>query len=144
MKTIILKGAVLKNMAQYPDGVYDQDIKVDVTEASDGYHTFDELYEHRITIFIAMCRLAETMQRMFNMPENIPKRFDIWRSKVNGDGSVWNGWFVMGINKNAGEQITYHLPMNKWDETDFAQTLEKGPDFDGHTSSDILERIKLL
>ena len=25
-------------------------------EASDGYHTFEELYDHRITLFIALCK----------------------------------------------------------------------------------------
>lgn len=24
-------------------------------EVSDGYHTFDELYEHRVALFIALC-----------------------------------------------------------------------------------------
>ncbi len=30
----------------------------------------------------------------------------------------------MGIGKEKGEQITYHLPLSKWDETNFAETLE--------------------
>ena len=71
-------------------------------------------------------------------------QFPVWRSKNHSDGEPAFGgtWFVLGINKEKGKQITYHLPMSKWDETDFAETLEKAPEFDGHTSQDVLERLK--
>jgi hypothetical protein len=48
------------------------------------------------------------------------------------------------MNKNKGSQITYHLPTSKWDECDFAITLDKAPEWDGHTSNDVLERIREL
>lgn len=97
----------------------------------DGYHTFDELYDHRITLYIALCRWVEP-------------HWQVWRSKLHSDGTSFEGWFVLGINKEKGEQITYHLPMSRWDETDFAETLEKAPDFDRHTPDDVLWRIKHL
>lgn len=97
---------------------------------SDGYHTFDELYEHRIALFIALC---------YNIAAHLS-----WKSKVHSDGSVWDGWFILGINKAPGKQITYHLPMSKWDACYFAQELDKAPEFDGHTSADVLERISKL
>lgn len=102
-------------------------------EFFDGYHTIDELYDHRITLFIALARERDA-------------RFsqEVWRSKVNGDGSVWDGWFVMGIGRAPGDQITYHLPLSRWPETEFCETLDKAPDFDGHTSADVIERIKNL
>lgn len=100
---------------------------------SDGYHTFDELYDHRITLWIALCRLLEH--------ENINAT---WRAIVHSDGSSFDGWFILGTRKNAGEQITYHLPLSRWEETEFAQTLDTAPKFDGHTSQDVLERIKKL
>ena len=103
-------------------------------DASDGYHTFGELYEHRIALFIALCRTyADT---------HFP--IEVWRSKLHFDGSSFDGWFIMGIRKEKGNQITYHLPMSKWDETDFAETLECAPEWDGHTSADVLERLKKL
>lgn len=106
----------------------------------DGYHTFDELYEHRITLYIALCRIYRTKTvRQFGI--HAPK---VWRSKYHSDGSNWDGWFIMGISEENGEQITYHLPMSKWDETGFAETLGKAPEFDGHTSEDVLERLKNL
>ena len=105
---------------------------------SDGYHTFDELYDHRITLFIALCRTQAYIENEFGC-----SRF-VWRSKTHHDGSSWDGWFIMGIGKEKGGQISYHLPLSRWDETDFSETLDKAPEWDGHTSADVLERIKAL
>jgi len=96
----------------------------------DGYHTFDELYDHRITLFLALGRFLS--------------RKRVWRSKKHSDGTMWEGWFVMGIGFEAGEQITYHLPLSRWDEAYFAKTLVLAPEFDGHTPDDTINRLKLL
>jgi len=98
-------------------------------QISDGYHTFDELYEHRITLFIALC-------------EHVTN--DVWRSKFHADGTGYDGWFIMGINKAPGAQISYHLPNTKWDATAFAETLNRAPEWDGHTSVDVLKRLGSL
>lgn len=108
-------------------------IEADVA-ISDGYHTFDELYDHRITLYIALCKqIASTT---FGDT--------VWRSKLHSDGSNYEGWFLLGIDHTKGEQITYHIPLERWEETNFAETLEKAPEFDGHTSHEVLERIKKL
>ena len=101
-------------------------------EVSDGYHTFDELYEHRITLYIALCA-------SLRLHTGIP----VWKSKRHSDGELIFGgtWFVLGIKEKKGEQITYHLPIEKWDETNFAVNYEKAPEFDGHTSKEVLERL---
>ncbi|MFN8361365.1 MAG: hypothetical protein U0264_15740 [Candidatus Kapaibacterium sp.] len=102
---------------------------------SDGYHTFDELYEHRCTLFIALCK----SMRYFGGGST-----PCWRSMLHSDGTSYDGWFILGYGMNPGEQITYHLPAEKWDECDFALEFERAPEFDGHTSSDVLERLKRL
>jgi len=48
---------------------------------------------------------------------------------------------MMGINTKQGDQITYHLPLSKWDETEFAKEYNTAPDWDGHTSEDVLKRL---
>lgn len=58
--------------------------------------------------------------------------------------SKYYGWFILGINREKGKQISYHVPLKRWKETDFAQTLDKAPKFDGHTSQDVLNRLKTL
>lgn len=107
-------------------------------EVSDGYHTFDELYEHRITLFIALC---SKWQKDLNESTGLDM---VWKSLKHSDGSMFPGWFIMGMFQAKGSQITYHLPISKWDDCYFAKTLDKAPEFDGHTPQDVLERIKQL
>lgn len=109
-------------------------------QVSDGYHTMDELYEHRIALWIAYCKLTyDWIDAEGVRAENMP-----WRSKLHDDGSEFEGWFVLGIGKEKGKIMTYHLPNIKWDEVSFAETLERAPEWDGHTSADVLERLKNL
>lgn len=96
---------------------------------SDGYHTFGELYEHRIVLYIAFCKMLCAFG------------WEIWRSKLHSDGTMFGDSFVLGINQEAGKQITYHLPLSKWEQTDFAETLDQAPEWDQHTSNDVLLRL---
>lgn len=111
---------------------------LDTNLISDGYHTFGELYEHRIQLWIALCK-AEHLVKYYENYAN-----PVWRSLSHSDGSSLDGWFILGINNSRTGQITYHLPISKWDECSFAETLDKAPEFDGHTSADVLERLKSL
>lgn len=97
-------------------------------ETSDGYHTFNELYEHRSALFLTLC--VEIYDRAY-----------VWRSRLHSDGSAIDGWFVLGIGVAPGEQITYHLPLSRWDDASFADELPQAPPFDGHTSADVLQRL---
>lgn len=106
---------------------------IDTSQVSDGYHTFGELYEHRIVLFIALCRFVQQFGTA-----------SVWRSRIHSDGTSFDGWFVLGIFERKGLQITYHLPNTRWQECDFAKQLDCAPEFDGHTPSDVLERLKKL
>jgi hypothetical protein len=104
----------------------------DKESISDGFHTFDELYEHRNTLFMALCKAMQL--------QNKP----VWRTQYYSNGTHIEGWFLLGINKDQGRQITYHLPMSKWDDCSFARVMERAPEFDGHISADVVERISKL
>lgn len=105
---------------------------------SDLYHTFGELYEHRCLLWIMSLRYFDISHRQLELPRCI------WRSQKHSDGSEYEGWFVLGYGIDKGEQITYHLPLKYWDMCNFAQTLDRAFEFDGHTSADVLERLKKL
>lgn len=110
------------------------DANLDTNKISDGYHTFGELYNHRITLFLTLCRIIQrTSAHVF-----------VWKSKLHSDGSAMDGWFIVGIGITKGEQITYHLPMARWNEAILFTEHDKAPEWDGHTSNDVLERLKLL
>lgn len=99
---------------------------------SDGYHTFDELYDHRITLYIALCKVLKA------------NGLNVWRATLHSDLTKFDGWFVLGIGDLPGTQITYHIPLDRWEETNFAWSVGKAPEFDGHTPADVIERLKKL
>ncbi len=110
--------------------------EIDKSQISDGYHTFAELYEHRHALFVALCRVHNDWGETIGMDDT-----QVWRSKQHADGTMFDGWFIMGIAKAPGEQITYHLPIDLWNKTAFAPTLDRAPAWDGHTSADVLMRL---
>ena len=71
-------------------------------------------------------------------------KWRVWRSKTHSDGSKWDNWFVLGIYATKSKQITYHIPMDRWNDTSFAETMSIAPQFDGHTPVIILKRLKTL
>lgn len=108
---------------------------------SDGYHTFNELYEHRVVLYIAFCKAIQKPKYYGDSRNTYGDERIVWRSKKHNDGTMYNGWFIMGINKEKGKQITYHLPEKYWDSCAFADTLEKAPKWDSHTPMDVLTRL---
>jgi len=108
---------------------------LDTNLVSDGYHTFGELYEHRFVLFIKLCRFLED--------HPYKGRMEVWKSKLHHDGSSYDGWFIMGIGTVKGEQISYHLPLSRWDECDVS-IMDRAPEWDGHTPADVISRLKTL
>jgi hypothetical protein len=87
-------------------------------DISDGYHTFDELYEHRCLLFINLCLMQ---------PEKCAWKFD------------YPGWFCLYLETPKG-QISYHLPVQM---LRLITAIKKDQDYkwDGHTSQQVLERL---
>lgn len=118
----------------------------------DGYHTFDELYDHRISLYIALCKKVHEMDEvkcaMSGMHRSVYPYFSVWKSKRHSDGELCFGTgtqFVLGIGKGYGKQVTYHIPIERWNEVDFVlEELEKAPEWDGHSSDDVIDRLKNL
>lgn len=104
----------------------------------DGYHTFNELYEHRFALWQALLSAFDKIGEEWGR-----EGIEIWKSKLHSDGTHIEGWFVSGLGKDKGSQITYHLPISLWDDC-YGIELEKAPDFDGHTSDDVLNRLKQI
>lgn len=93
-------------------------------DISDGYHTFDELYEHRCLLYIHLCL----------------------DNKVN---TIWGrdhfiGWDILCTSLGR-KQISYHVPA-KYRYVLAKHFQEKPLDyieklFDGHTSKDVAVRL---
>lgn len=97
-------------------------------EVSDGYHTFNELYHHRVVLFSVICN---------SNPELA------WKSKLHHDGTMYDGMFIVGIETPDG-QATYHYDIDPYWEMFSVQELPKAPEWDGHTPAQAIERIKRL
>lgn len=122
---------------KYKKGGHKRRLLVDSTDTvSDGFHTFGELYAHRIALFVALCRMI--------VRSSVQKH--VWRSKKHHpeDQLMYEGWFIIGIHKEEGKQMTYHLPLSAWEETNFAETLGHGVKWDGHSPEDVIQRLKTL
>jgi len=102
----------------------EEQCKVD-GNTSDGYHTFNELYEHRHTMFSIICR-----------------EYGGWKSKLHSDSTMMEGWFIAGVETPQG-QATYHLPLAWWGRFT-CREIEKAPEWDGHTPDDVLKRLASL
>lgn len=112
-------------------------------QISDGYHTFDELYEHRCLLFLAFISQVHLATEPYTC---------CWKSKNHGVGNppnertepVWEGWFLAGLTLGSPvlKSITYHLPMKYWE---LCKGIEKEtpPLFDGHDSREVLTRLEV-
>ena len=104
---------------------------------SDGYHSFDELYDHRCILFISLVNLCQEMN------DRRSSRYEIFKCVEHHDSSRLDGWFLCVIKSHVG-QISYHLPDKYWDLLRCPAYLRSPIPFDGHTSDDVLQRLKKL
>ena len=95
-------------------------------EISDGYHTFNELYDHRMILFSLICN--SNSQRA-------------WKSWKHHDGTMYDNYFIVGINTPEG-QYSYHYHEDNWDYFDVKE-LEVAPEWDGHKPNDIKRLLSL-
>lgn len=94
---------------------------------SDGYHTFDELYYHRMVLFSVICN-------EFYMKA--------WKSWLHHDGTMYDDYFIVGIDTPEG-QYSYHYHKDYWNMFDVAE-LKCAPEWDGHEPKDITRLLSLL
>jgi hypothetical protein len=115
----------------YQDQVYCQNcgelLIHDIQQISDGYHTIDELYKHRIALFIALMSCNTKIS---------------WWSRLHYDGTMFEGYVIAGIQLPTG-MITYHFKNMYIEYLKVAgiKELENAPEWDGHTSQDVVKRL---
>lgn len=93
----------------------------------DDYHTMSELYFNRMVMF-------DIITKVFSD--------NAWKSKLHDDGTMFDGYFVVGIDTPHG-QFTYHYDMKYWDMFT-CKEVERAPKYDGHLPKDIDRLYSLL
>lgn len=94
---------------------------------SDGWHTFEELYYHRMVLFSVILNQNKSIS---------------WKAKKHNDGTMFgDDSFICGIETPEG-QYTYHYHLDYWDNFDVKE-LEYAPEYDGHKPKDITRLFSL-
>lgn len=93
---------------------------------SDGSHTFDELYYHRMILFSVICNKNKELA---------------WKSFKHDDGTMFEDYFIVGIETPAG-QFTYHYHEKHWEMFE-VEEVEYAPKWDGHTPQDITRLLAI-
>ena len=98
-----------------------------IGELSDGYHTFDQLYDFRREYNAALVNSG------------------VWpshKSHRHHDGELCfgGGWFIVMMETPFG-QISNHYECKYWDEF-HCEEKYVADEWDGHTDVDVLERLK--
>ena len=101
----------------------------DIGEVSDGFHTFNGLYEQRMILFAALVKAYKDKA---------------WKSYRHEDGEYCfgGGWFIVGIDTPEGS-YTYHYENKYWDIFDCVD-LPRAKHWDGHTEKDAETRLMSL
>jgi hypothetical protein len=100
-------------------------------ETSDGYHTFNELYEFRKAYNAAL----------FN-EWAASNKYSVHKSKrhFNGENCFGGGWFIVVAQLPDG-QISNHYEMKDWDKFQLPETDKALFEYDNHTGADVLQRL---
>ena len=112
----------LKNIQDQIDAYKAQDKSVG--DLSDTYHSFNDLYEHRMVL---------TALAFMNIPY-------AWKAKKHEDGSMYDGMFIVGVPTPDG-MVTYHYDLTDWNLFKIPE-IPHSPHFDGHTPEDVVNRLK--
>lgn len=102
--------------------------------ASDGYHTFDELYEFRKLYNAAL----------FNQWAALGM-YGVHKSTHHHDGEpcFGGGWFIV-VAVLPGGQISNHYKLEDWDLFQVPESAIARLPYDGHSGKDVLDRLKRL
>ena len=101
----------------------------EIGEVSDGFHTFNGLYEQRMILFAALVKAYKDKA---------------WKSYRHEDGEYCfgGGWFIVGIDTPEGS-YTYHYENKYWNMFDCID-LPRAKHWDGHTEADAETRLMSL
>lgn len=104
-------------------------------QLTDGFHTMEELYDHRRALTAVIAAWAGRMAEPA-----------AWRSKAHhpDDGPMFDGgYFIVGIELDTGT-ITYHYKLTHWDDFAAVPEVEHAPKWDGAPPGETVARLLRL
>lgn len=127
-------GNVVNNINNLIANLNNNNTLFDVGKISDGYHTFEDLYNFR-KMYNAV---------LFNEWSKLDK-YDVHKSIKHFDGDLCfgGGWFIVSAKLPTG-QISNHYNLEDWDLFKIPATDKCKHEFDGHISKDVIDRLKTI
>jgi len=97
-----------------------------IGEITDGSHSFNELYYHRMILFSIICNDCSDKA---------------WKSWKHHDNTMFDNYFIVGIDTPKG-QYSYHYHKDYWGLFDVKE-IEFAPVWDGHQPKDVTRLLSL-
>lgn len=101
---------------------------------SDGYHTFEELYEFRMLYNAALFN-EWAAQGKYKVHKSVRHH--------DGEKCFGGGWFIVVAELPTG-MISNHYKLENWAFFDVPEVDKSFIPFDGHTPRDVVERLTLF
>ncbi len=105
---------------------------VDVGQVSDGFHTFNQIYDTRMAYNAAFFNLLEKIQ-----PGSVVKSF---RHHGDEEPIFGGGWFAVRALLD-GKQVTQHYKEECWYNFNCPEVENLPEEWDGHTNADAIIRL---
>ena len=123
-----------------------------INELSDGYHTYDELYDFRKMYNAVLFNhwaihknLLVDLQNPIKSQQVDTPLYGVHKSWRHNDGELCfgGGWFIVSAMLPTG-LISNHYKAEDWDLFQVPEVEKALYEFDGHTPQDVLVRLKNL
>lgn len=103
-----------------------------VSQLSDGFHSFDELYRARLALTVAL----------FNEWASQGNKYAVQKSWRHSDGGLCfgGGWFIV-VAKTPKGLVSFHYAKENWNLFKIEEVPQSTHDFDGHSTEDALTRL---
>lgn len=95
-------------------------------QISDGSHSFNELYHHRMILFSIICNNNKQIA---------------WKSWKHHDGTMYDDYFIVGVTTKEGD-YTYHYHKDDWERFNVKE-IPLAPEWDGHKPEDIARLLSI-
>ena len=124
----------LLNINYFFDKLVSNTMSKDTGSISDGYHTFNELYDFRRAFNAAL----------FNTWSKLGL-YSVHKSKRHYDGELCfgGGWFIV-VAKLPSGLISNHYELKHWDLFKVDEYPKSIFEFDGHNGFDVVSRLETL
>ena len=141
-KRIVVEYNSLEEAGLHPDTKLER-----INELSDGYHTYDELYEFRkmynAVLFNEWANTPKTNKQ--SLTGTVTNEYGVHKSWKHNDGELCfgGGWFIVSAMLPTG-LISNHYKSEDWDLFKVPEVEKAIYEYDGHTPQDTLTRLSNL